>query len=95
MVEEDRMTELLAPYADRSEIAEGSADDRTVAEVEEILETGLLAESDRLQAKAEIIEFLEGRLEASTFIAHAIDRQCARESLHERQTQRHEMKLEP
>ncbi len=93
MVEEDRLAELLAPYAERSETEEAPADDRTVAEVEEVLETNLLADSDRLRAKAEIVEFLEGRLEASAFIAHAIDRQCARESPRVRQTERQEMRL--
>jgi len=95
LVEEDRLGEKLAPYAERSERSDGSdpADERSVAEVEEILETNLLSLSDRLRAKAEIVKFLEGRLEASAFIAQAIDRQCARESRRETQAERHEMRL--
>lgn len=95
MVEEDRLGERLAPYAERGECSDGSdpADERSVAEVEEILETSLLSHSDRLRAKAEIVEFLEGRLEASVFIAHAIDRQCARQCRGETQAECHEMRL--
>ena len=50
-------------------------DDREVAEVETILETHLLPASDRMRTKAEIVEYLEGRLEPGVFIAHAIDRE--------------------
>jgi hypothetical protein len=95
LAEEDRLSEALSPYIERSEARDNdeSADFEAVAKVEEILETNLLAPSDRLRAKAEIVEFLEGRLEASAFIAHAIDRLGAREHLGERVAQRPEMRL--
>lgn len=96
LVEEDRLGELLTPYAEPREDRAGEpADDQAVAKVEEILETGLLPPSERLRARAEIVEFLEGRLEASVFITHVIERQCARECRREvrAQTQRREMRL--
>jgi hypothetical protein len=92
LVEEDRLTEALAPYAGRRD-GDEPADERTIGEIEEVLETNLLAHSDRLRTKAEIVEFLEGRLEASAFIARAIDRQCARECRREAQTERHDMRI--
>ena len=96
MAEEDRLGELLAPYADYSDGRGGeAADERTVAEVEEILGTIALPPSDRLRAKAEVVEFLEGRLEPSLFIDRLVDRQCAREGQGraECQTRRQEMRL--
>jgi hypothetical protein len=95
LAEEERLAELLTPFAERSEDRDCSepADGETVAEVEAILETNLLPPTDRLRTKAEIAEFLEGRLEASVFIAHAVERQCAREGRCERLAERHEIKL--
>jgi len=95
MVEEDRLFELLAPYSERAENrSDGeTVDDREVAEVETILETHLLPASDRLRTKAEIFEYLEGRLEPGVFIAHAIDRLCAREGQRQAQTQHHAIRL--
>jgi len=95
MVEEDRLFERLAPYSERIEErdARDPVDEHEVAEVEAVLETHLLPPSDRLRMKADIVEFLEGRLEAGVFIAHAIDRQCAREGQRQSRTQRHEHKL--
>ncbi len=95
MVEEDRLFERLAPYSERIEERDGRdpVDEREVAEVEAVLETHLLPPSDRLRMKADIVEFLEGRLEAGVFIAHAIDRQCAREGQRQGHAQHHELKL--
>jgi hypothetical protein len=95
MVEEDRLFELLTPYSERAENrSDGERiDDREVAEVETILETHLLPASDRMRTKAEIVEYLEGRLEPGVFIAHAIDRLCAREGQQQVQTQRHALRL--
>ena len=92
----DRLGELLAPYADYSEGRGGeAADERTVEEVEEILGTVALPPSDRLRAKAEVVEFLEGRLEPSLFIDRCVDRQYAREGPRhaESQSRRQEMRL--
>ncbi len=95
LAEEERLAELLAPYAECSEDRDcaESADGEMVAEVEAILETNLLPHADRIRTKAEIAEFLEGRLEASVFIGHAIDRQCARDDRSETLTERHEITL--
>lgn len=95
LAEEERLGELLTPYAERIEDREGSepADGETVAEVEAILETNLLPLGDRIRTKAEIAEFLEGRLETSAFIARAIERHCARDDQGERLVERHEIKL--
>jgi hypothetical protein len=95
MVEEDRLFERLAPYTERIEERDGRdpLDEREVAEVEAVLETHLLPPSDRLRMKADVVEFLEGRLEAGVFIARAIDRLCAREVQRQGHAQRHELKL--
>jgi len=94
LAEEERLGELLTPYAERVEEREGSeADGATVADVEAILETSLLPHSDRIRSKAEIGEFIEGRLEPSAFIARAIERHCVRDDRCERLAERHEIKL--
>ena len=95
LAEEERLGELLTPYAERVEDRDGSetADGEAVAEVEAILETSLLPHSDRIRTKAEIGEFLEGRLEPSAFVARAIERHCARDDRHEQLAERHEIKL--
>jgi hypothetical protein len=90
LVEEERLAEALAPYADRDDT---KADSEAVAEVEGILETSGLPVVDRMRAKAEIIDFLEGRLEPGEFIEHAIDRQRLGEVCAEREVQRAEMRL--
>jgi hypothetical protein len=91
LVEEERLAEALAPYADRD--GDLKSDPQAVAQIEEILETSELPVADRMRAKAEIVDFLEGRLEAGEFIEHAIDRQRLREVCAERQTHRSEMRL--
>ena len=93
MAEEERLSAALERYADRSEDRADPADGETVAEVEEILEVKLLPHADRLRTKAEVAEFLEGRLERSALIARSIERQCSREDCGERLTERHELKL--
>ena len=93
LAEEERLAAALERYAERSEDRANAADDETVAEVEEIVETKLLPATDRLRAKAEIVEFLEGRLEPSVFIARVIERQCSREVHREHLAERHELKL--
>jgi hypothetical protein len=93
MVEEERLSAALERYTEPSEDRTGPADSETVAEVEAVLETSLLPAADRLRTKAEVVEFLEGRLETSALIARTIERQCSRESYGERLTERHELKL--
>lgn len=93
LVEEERLAAELERFAERSEDRDEPADGESVAEVEAILETNLLPHADRLRTKAEIVEFLSGRMEPSAFIANAIERQCEREGHAVRRTQRHEIKL--
>ncbi len=90
LVEEERLAEALAPYADRDDT---KGDPEAIAEVEGILETSALPVADRMRAKAEIVDFLEGRLEPGEFIEHAIDRQRLGEVCAERESQRAEMRL--
>lgn len=90
MAEEDRLTAQLERFADRADPADGES----VAEVEAIVETNLLSPADRLRTKAETVDFIEGRLARSAFIAHVIERQCARAEDHrEHLVERHELKL--
>ncbi len=94
-VEEDRLFERLAPYAERIDERDerDPVDEQEVAEVEAVLETHLLLPSDRLRMKADVVAFLEGRVEARIFIAHSIDRMGAREGQRQGHAQHHELKL--
>ena len=93
LAEEERLGAALERYAERSEDRADPADGETVAEVEAILETNVLSHSDRLRTKAEVIDFLEGRLKPSVLVAYAVERQCSRDGLREHQAERHELKL--
>jgi len=93
LAEEERLAAALERYAERSEDRADPVDGETVAEVEAILETNLLPHTDRLRTRMEVVEFLEGRLEPSVFIAHAVERQCSREGVREHVAERRELKL--
>jgi hypothetical protein len=93
LAEEGRLAAALERYAERSEDRADPADAESVAEVEAILETNLLPHTERLRTRVEIAEFLEGRLEPSVLMAHAIERQCSREGYREHLAERHELKL--
>lgn len=93
LTEKERLATSLEPYAEQSKEQSEPADDESVSEVEAIMETSLLVPSDRIRAKAEIVDFLEGHLETGVFIAHAVERQLSRHGCREHQTQRQEMKL--
>lgn len=92
LVEEERLAEALAPYAER-EAGDAKSDPVAVAKIEEILETSDLPVADRMRAKGEIVDFLEGRLDAGEFIEHTIDRHRLREVCAERETQRSDLRL--
>ncbi|MGC4073977.1 MAG: hypothetical protein QM760_15995 [Nibricoccus sp.] len=89
LAEEERLAVELEPYAERSEETENPADGETVSCVEAILESRQLAPVDRFRTKAEIVEFLEGRLDPSEMISRHIERQCAREGV----TEKRDLKL--
>ena len=93
MAEEERLTAALERYAERSEDRADPADGETVGEVEAILETKLLSPADRMRTRAEVVEFLEGRLEPSALIARNIERQSSREGHREHLVERNELKL--
>lgn len=95
MVEEDRLFERLAPFGGRMEERDSleEANEREISEVERVVEAHLLPPSDRMRMKADIVEFLEGRLEPGIFISHAIDRLAAREGRRQAHVQHHELKL--
>lgn len=93
LAEEERLGAELDHYSERSGDRADPADGETVTEVEAILETNLLSPAERLRTKAEIVEFLEGRLKPSVLIAQVVERQCSRDGLHEQQAERHELKL--
>ena len=95
LAEEERLAALLAPYAGRSEELNGSrfATGKAGCEVEAIVETDLLSPAGRLRTRAEIAEFLEGRLEASAFIPRIIGRHRARDCRRETLAECHEIKL--
>ncbi len=89
MAEEERLAVALERYADWNE---GRADS-AVGEVEVIFETKLLSPADRMRTKAEIVDFLGGRLEPGALIARNIERQSSREAHREHLVERHEHKL--
>ena len=76
LIEAERLGELLAPYAERAEAGEivESIDPALVREVETIIGAGEFAAAARIGAKADIVAFLEGRVDASDFIGAAIAR---------------------
>lgn len=85
LAEEERLADVLAPYAERLDQSGDFmfADQETVAEVEELLEPDHFSQSDKIRSKADVIEFLEGRLDPSTLIARTLARQTADSSEHE------------
>jgi hypothetical protein len=91
--EEDRLAAELEFVAEGSEDRDELVDGESVAEVEAILKSHLLPHADRLRTKAEILDFLSGRMEPSAFIANAVERQCDREVHVELRARRHEIKL--
>ena len=85
LAEEERLSDRLAPYADRDAPSAESDAGEAAAEVEAILETDQLSPSNQLRMRAEIGAFLDGRLEANDLIARTIARQCHREGPREAQ----------
>jgi len=74
--EQERLGRLLAPYAQRGETGEllEAVVPALVREVELIIGSDDLPVASRIAAKAGIVAFLEGRIDASEFIGAAISR---------------------
>jgi hypothetical protein len=75
LAESERLAAAVEPYAETAAVSDDPAHWEKVTELAGILELDRLPVADRLRAKAEIMEFLEGRLGPSEFIAHAVERQ--------------------
>ncbi len=77
MVDEDRLAEVLAPIAERiedTELCESTPE--TIREVENlIMEDREYSIAARMRVRAEIVAFLDGRLEPGQFIARTVERQ--------------------
>mgnify|MGYP001304200147 CR=1 FL=1 len=88
--EEERLADVLSPYSEKLDQSGDFmlADQETVAEVEELLESDHFSQADKIRSKADVIEFLEGRLDPSTLIARTIERQTADHSQSERMSER-------
>jgi len=85
-LEEERLAEFLTPIANRNEV-QGEledADPSLIEEIETFVEADRLLPSARLRTRADIVEFLEGRLSPSEFISAAIERQGPRPQNRER-----------
>ncbi len=92
--EEDRLAEQLGPYAERGE-RERSIQDNvdTIVEVEGILEADQLPHSGRLRTRLDVIDFLDGRMEANDLISRTLARQFTRDMHHEEVVEHHELRL--
>jgi hypothetical protein len=92
--EAERLSVALEPHTVQDEDHGDSAEEGSIADVQEILETDLLSPAGQIRAKAEIEAFFEGRLERDVLISRAIERQLERdEGYCERVTERHELKM--
>ena len=85
LAEEERLSDALAPYIERAEAGEfeDSVEPHVVEEIEALVGAGVLLPASRLHAKADIMRFLDGRLEPDEFITAAIARQRHCERVHE------------
>lgn len=83
--EEERLSEVLAPFMERAEAGEfvDAVEPHVVEELEAIVGASDLLPASRLQAKADIVKLLDGRLEPDEFITAAITRQRQCEEVHE------------
>lgn len=91
---EDEMMDRLFPILDTlDEREKGEVTAEEIAEVEKLLELPPLSAATRLRARGEIVDFLEGRLEAGDFIAHALDWQGGRQAENETMTEQRGIRL--
>ncbi len=95
LTEKERLGEALAPFMARTEKDEfvESIDPTIVEEIENIVAAGDLTPSTRIRTKADIVDFLEGRLDPSEFIAATIERQRWREDVREVLTERVDQRM--
>jgi len=82
--ENERLGEALAPFmAQKENDSAESTNPTIVKEIEGVVGAGDLPPSLRIRTKAEIVDFLAGRLTPSEFITNAIQRQRWREEVRE------------
>jgi hypothetical protein len=93
LAESERLATAIEPYAEACAESEDPANADTVAELEGILQSARLPVADRLRAKSEIIEFLEGRLGPSDFIARVVERRFAPDCYHTNLNWRNEVRF--
>ncbi len=92
--EEDRLAGQLGPYADSGEHERSIQDNAAmIAEVEAILETDQLPHSGRLRSRLDVIDFLDGRMEANELISRTLARQFTRDMHREGFAEHHELRL--
>jgi hypothetical protein len=88
--EKERLIEALEPIIariERHEFAE-SVEPLVAEEIEMLIDADELDPVERLKTKAEIVEFLAGRLEPTVFVADQVERRCRRHTIREAQAQR-------
>jgi hypothetical protein len=91
---QDEMMERLFPILDSIDERENNeVTPEEIAEVERRLELPSLSAVARLRARAEIVDFLDGRLAAGDFIAHVVDWQGASKDERETVTERRGIRL--
>lgn len=93
LAESERLAAAVELYAETAAVSDDPAQREKVTELAGILELDRLPVADRLRAKAEIMEFLEGRLGPSEFIAHAVERQYSPDTYRANLSWRNELRF--
>lgn len=78
--EHQRLAIALAPFEKANQSPVDPANDERVKRVESLLLTSRLSAPDRLRTRADIVDFLHGRLSSQDFILQSIHRQYRRET---------------
>ncbi len=91
---QDEMMERLFPILDSLDERENNeVTPEEIAEVEKRLELPSLSPAARLRARAEIVDFLDGRLQAGDFIAHVMDWHSVGQSERETVAERRDIRI--
>lgn len=86
LVEKERIGEALIPFTESiaDEESVRALEPALVEEIEAIVGVEDLTPGERIRAKADIVAFLDGRMEPGEFIAAAVERHGSREDARER-----------